>query len=173
MGRDSIHDKLSRVRPPRVHITYEVHTDGAIEKKELPFIMGVMGDFGGKQEVVTKLKDRTFVDVNPDNFDEVLAGMKPHLEFSVENKLSEDADAKPLSIKLDFVKLEGFEPEQVARQVPVLNELLKLRSDLSNLRGALQGNDEFDRLLLAAVSNTEKLEKLKGQLDEPEGGSNA
>ena len=105
MGRESIHDKLSRVRPPRVHITYDVHTDGAIEKKELPFIMGVMGrHFRGKQEVVTKLKDRSFVDVNPDNFDDVLAGMKPHLEFAVENKLSEDPDAKALSIKLDFAK---------------------------------------------------------------------
>ncbi|MFL6449166.1 MAG: type VI secretion system contractile sheath small subunit [Bryobacteraceae bacterium] len=171
MGRESIHDKLSRVRPPRVHITYDVHTGGAIEKKELPFIMGVMGDFGGKQEAVTKLKERQFVDINPDNFDDVLSGMKPHLEFAVENKLSEDPDAKPLAIKLDFAKLEDFEPEQVARKVPALNELLKLRSDLGNLRGVL--NDDFDQLLLIAISNTEKLEKLKGQLDEAGGGDNA
>jgi type VI secretion system protein ImpB len=149
-----------------VHITYQVHTGGATEKKELPFIIGVMGDFAGKQEALAKLKERKFVDVNPDNFDAVLAGMKPHLEFAVEDKLSEEADSKALAIKLDFTKLEDFEPEQVARRVPVLNDLLKLRTELGNLRGAVQGNDNLDALLMKAVKNAENMDR---QLDKPEG----
>ena len=94
MARQSTQHKLDRVRSPRVHITYDVEVGGAIELKELPFVMGVLGDFTGQPtEAMAKLKDRKFVEVNPDNFDSVLAGMKPHLAFSVDNKLSDDADA--------------------------------------------------------------------------------
>jgi type VI secretion system protein ImpB len=179
MGRESLQHKLDRVRSPRVHITYDVHTNGAIEKKELPFVMGVLGDFSGQpKDPLKKLKDRKFIEVNPDNFDSVLAGMKPRLDFKVEDKLSETPDAKPLSIELNFSQLEDFEPEQVARQVTPLRELLELRARLSDLRGTLQGNDALDELLLEAAQNTEKLEKLKGELgmkssEEPEGGPNA
>src|ERR1043165_10145912 len=91
MARESTHHKLDRVRSPRVHITYDVETGGAIELKELPFVVGVLGDFTGQPtEPLPKLKDRKFADVNPDNFDTVLEGMKPHLAFSVENKLSDE-----------------------------------------------------------------------------------
>src|SRR3954471_19568225 len=94
MARDSMQHKLDRVRPPRVQITYEVEVGGAIEVKELPFVMGVLGDFTGQpQEPLPKLKDRKFVEINPDNFDSVLGAMKPHLSFAVENKLSEDSNA--------------------------------------------------------------------------------
>ena len=96
---DSTQKKLERVRPPRVSIAYEVETGGAIEKKELPFLMGVLGDFTGQPtEPLPKLKERKFVEVTPDNFDDVLASMKPHLSFTVENKLSEDANAPKLAV---------------------------------------------------------------------------
>ena len=172
MARESTQHKLDRVRPPRVHVTYDVEIGDAIEIKELPFVMGVLGDFTGQAETpLPRLKDRKFVEVNPDNFDSVLAGMKPHLKFAVENKLSEDPDAGQLRVDLRFQALEDFEPENVARQVKPLKELLDLRTKLADLRGSLQGNDKLEEALLDAVHNTDKLEKLKSEVT-PEGGSN-
>ncbi len=173
MARQSTQHKLDRVRSPRVHITYDVEVGGAIELKELPFVMGVLGDFTGQPtEAMARLKDRKFVEVNPDNFDSVLAGMKPHLAFSVENKLSDDPNAGNLKVDLNFKSMDDFEPEQVARQVRPLRELLELRSRLSDLRGSLQGNDKLEELLQDAINNTEKLGKLKEEV-KPEGDSNA
>lgn len=166
---ESLQHKLDRVRSPRVHITYDVETGGAIEKKELPFVMGVFGDFTGMpEEPLPKVKDRKFVEVNPDNFDSVLAAMKPHVSFSVENKLSEDADAGQLKIDLRFRSMEDFEPAQVAKQVKPLKQLLDLRTKLSDLRGSLQGNDKLDELLQDTLRNSDKLNKLKAEMT-PEG----
>ena len=165
MGRESLQHKLDRVRSPRVHITYDVETGGAIELKELPFVVGVLGDFTGQPtEPLPKLKDRKFTEVNPDNFDSVLEGMKPHLSYSVENKLSDEPDAPNLKVDLNFKSMEDFEPENVARQVKPLKELLDLRQRLSDLRGSLQGNDKLEELLLDAVGNNDKLNKLKGEI---------
>ena len=173
MARQSTQHKLDRVRAPRVHITYDVEVGGAIELKELPFVMGVLGDFTGQPtEAMARLKDRKFVEVNPDNFDSVLAGMKPHLAYSVENKLSDDPNAGQLKVDLNFRSLQDFEPEQVARQVRPLRELLELRTKLSDLRGSLQGNDKLDELLQDAINNTDKMGKLKEEV-KPEGESNA
>ena len=174
MARQSAQHKLDRVRPPRVQITYDVEVGGAIEIKELPFVVGVLGDFtGNPAEPLPRLKDRKFVEVNPDNFDSVLEGMKPHLSFAVENKLSDEADAPNLKIDLKFKKLDDFEPGNVAKQVKPLKELIDLRTRLSDLRGSLQGNDKLEELLLEAVGNTEKLDKLKGEIGAKDGGSNA
>jgi type VI secretion system protein ImpB len=165
MARESVQKKLTRVRPPRVQISYDVHVGDAIEIKELPFVLGVMGDFGGQPTGdVKRLKDRRFVDVNPDNFDAVLEEMRPHLAFSVENKLSEDPSAGDLKVDLNFRSLEDFEPEQVARQIRPLRELLELRGKLSDLRGTLQTNEKLDQVLMDAVSNTEKLDKLRSEI---------
>src|SRR5205085_9621588 len=115
--KESVQQKISRVRPPRVHITYDVEVGGAIELKELPFVMGVMGDFTGQPtEPLARVKDRKFVDVNPDNFDAVLESMKPHLAYSVENKLSEDPEAPKLKVDLNFKSMDDFSPDAVARQ---------------------------------------------------------
>ena len=165
MARESTQHKLDRVRSPRVQITYDVEVGGAIEIKELPFVVGVLGDFTGQPEQpLPRLKDRKFVEVNPDNFDTVLEGMKPHLSFSVENKLSEDSDAANLKVDLHFKSMDDFEPENVARQVKPLKELLDLRTRLADLRGSLQGNDKLEELLLDAVNSTEKMDKLKGEI---------
>jgi type VI secretion system protein ImpB len=175
MGRESTQHKLDRVRPPRVHITYDVEIGGAIELKELPFVMGVLGDFTGKPEQpLPKLKDRKFVEITPDNFDSVLEGMKPHLSFNVKNKLSEDAEAPDLKIDLKFKSMDDFEPENVARNVKPLKELLDLRTRLADLQGSLQGNDKLEEALLDAVNNQDKLNKLKTEIGggTPEGGSN-
>jgi len=175
MARQSAQHKLDRVRPPRVQITYDVEVGGAIEIKELPFVVGVLGDLTGQpDQPLPRLKDRKFVEVNPDNFDAVLEGMKPHLSFAVENKLSEDADAPKLKVDLRFKSMEDFEPANVAKQVKPLKELLDLRTKLADLRGTLQGNDKLEELLLDVVGNSEKLDKLKGEVGNKggEGGGN-
>jgi type VI secretion system protein ImpB len=173
MARQSAQHKLDRVRPPRVQITYDVEIGGAIEIKELPFVVGVLGDFTGQPEQpLARLKDRKFVEVNPDNFDSVLEGMKPHLSFAVENKLSEDPNGPQLKVDLNFKKLEDFEPTNVAKQVKPLRELLELRTHLADLRGSLQGNDKLEELLLKAVSNAENLDKLKKEVGAKEVESN-
>ena len=165
MAKQSTQHKLDRVRSPRVQITYDVEVGDAIEVKELPFVMGVMGDFTGQPaEPLARLKDRKFVEINPDNFDSVLESMRPHLSFTVENKLSEEADAPKLGVDLHFKSLDDFEPDHVARQVKPLRELLELREKLSDLRGSLQGNDKLEELLRDAVSNTEKLSRLKTEM---------
>jgi type VI secretion system protein ImpB len=171
MAQESVQKKLERVRPPRVNISYEVETGGAIELKELPFVMGVLGDFTGQPvEPLAKLKDRKFVDVTPDNFDEVLASMKPHLTFTVENKLSEDPDAGKLGVDLHFESLDDFAPDQVARQVKPLREMLELRTKLADLRGTLQGNDKLEEILQATMSDEDKMKRLKAEMG-TEGGS--
>lgn len=165
MARESTQKKLERVRPPRVQISYDVEIGNAIELKEIPFVMGVLADLTGQpKEALPRLKDRRFVEITPDNFDAVLDSMKPHLSFSVENKLSEDSNAGQLKIDLNFKSMDDFEPENVAKQVKPLKELLDLRTKLSDLRGNLQTNEKLDELLLDAVSDTDKLNKLKGEM---------
>jgi type VI secretion system protein ImpB len=149
-----------------------VEVGDAIEIKELPFVMGVMGDFSGQPtEPQARLKDRKFVEVNPDNFDSVLANMKPHLAYSVENKLSEDPNAGNLKVNLDFKSMDDFSPESVARQVGPLRELLELRDRLRDLRGNMQGNDKLEELLREAVTDKDKLAKLRTEMGVKEGSN--
>jgi len=170
MARASTQHKLDRVRPPRVQITYDVEIGDAIEIKELPFVMGVLGDFTGKPvDPLPRLKDRKFVEVNPDNFDAVLESMRPHLAYSVENKLSEDSDAPKLKVDLNFKSMDDFSPENVARQVGPLRQLLELRDRLSDLRGSMQGNDKLEEMLREAVTDKDKLAKLKSEMETKEG----
>lgn len=173
MAQESLQHKLDRVRSPRVHITYDVEKGGAVELKELPFVMGVLGDFTGQPaEPLARLKDRKFIEVTPDNFDDVLARMKPHLAFKVENKLSEDADPGRIGVDLTFKNLDDFAPDQVAQQVKPLRELLELRSKLADLRGSLQGNDKLEEILQATLADATKRELLKAEVGST-GGSNA
>jgi type VI secretion system protein ImpB len=165
MARESSQHKLDRVRSPRVQITYDVEVGDAIELKELPFVMGVLGDLTGQPKTpLDALKERKFVEINPDNFDTVLKGMEPHLAYSVANKLSDGGDGAQIKVDLTFESLEDFEPANVARQVEPLRELLELRARLSDLRGSLQGNDKLDEMLLDAVSNTEMRDRLRKEV---------
>jgi type VI secretion system protein ImpB len=172
MAKEGTQKKLERVRPPRVNITYEVETGGAIEMKQLPFVMGVLGDFSGQPvEPLAKLKDRKFVDVTLDNFDDVLASMKPHLALKVQNKLSDDPNAGQLAVDLTFKSMDDFSPDNVARQVKPLNDLLELRTKLADLRGTLAANEKLDEILQATLSDAEKMKKLQAEVG-PEGGKN-
>jgi type VI secretion system protein ImpB len=162
---ESVNKKLERIRAPRVHIKYDVETGGAIEMKELPFVMGVLGDFTGMPaEPLAKLKERKFVEITPDNFDDVLKSMKPHLQFKVENVLSDEPDAGKIGVDLKFESMDDFSPERVAQQVGPLNKLLELRQNLADLRGSLQGNDKLDEILQETLSDQDKLGKLRTEL---------
>jgi type VI secretion system protein ImpB len=153
------------VRSPRVQITYDVVGVKTIKLKELPFVMGVLGDFSGQPEQpLPAMKDRKFVEINPDNFDKVLKGMAPHLSYSVDNKLSSDPGAGQVKVDLRFESMDDFSPENVAKQVKPLKELLDLRTRLSDLRGSLQGNDKLDDILVKVLSSTEERAKLETEL---------
>ncbi|MGL4407913.1 MAG: type VI secretion system contractile sheath small subunit [Zoogloea sp.] len=159
MGSESTQKKLSRVRPPRVQITYDVEVGGALEVKELPFVMGVMGDYSGhSREPLPKLKERQFVQIDRDNFDEVLKGMAPRLTLQVDNKLAEDDSS--LGMELNFQSMADFEPHQVALQVEPLRKLLEVRQRLADLRNKMSGNDKLEELLDEVVQDTEKLRQL-------------
>jgi type VI secretion system protein ImpB len=157
--KESLQHKLDRVRAPRVQITYDVEVGDAIEMKEIPFVMGVLADLSGKpDEPLPKLKDRKFVEIDRDNFNNVLEGMKPRLAFKVDNKLTDD-DTK-LAVELRFKSLDDFRPENVAQQITPLKKLIEARQKLSDLMGKLDGNDKLDELLQEVISSTDSLEKL-------------
>lgn len=168
---ESVHKKLERVRPPRVHISYDVEVGDAIEMRELPFVMGILADLTGQpEEEPPRLKDRKFVEVDPDNFDDVLKSMKPHVSLRVEDRLSEGPEAGKIGVDLRFQSLDDFSPERVAQQVEPLSKLLELRQQLADLRGSLQGNDKLEEILQATLGDEGKMNKLREELA-AEGGS--
>lgn len=167
----SIHDKLKRVRKPRVHITYEVETEGAQVEKELPFVVGVLGDFSGNPtEKLKPLKDRKFVQIDRDNFDEVMRRMTPGLNLKVENTLQ--GDGSQMGVQLKFESMTDFEPVNVAKQVEPLRKLLETRDKLRDLLSKVDRSDKLESVLEQVLSNTEQLKKLSAELgiDNPGSG---
>jgi type VI secretion system protein ImpB len=162
--KESVQKRLQKVRPPRVQLTYDVEKGDAIEQKEIPFVVGVMGDFSGQPEQpLAKVKDRKFVNVDLDNFDEVMAGMAPRAVYRVPNKLS-DAGGE-FAVELKFNSIDDFRPESVVQQVEPLRQLLEARSKLADLRNKLAGNEKLEDLLTDVLNNTEQLKQL-GQTQE-------
>ncbi|KHA80797.1 type VI secretion system contractile sheath small subunit [Janthinobacterium sp. BJB301] len=160
--KESVQKRLQKVRPPRVQMTYDVEIGDAIENKELPFVMGVVGDFGGNSEVEQKrLKDRKFIGIDRDNFDEVLKGVEPRAAFGVSNELSDDGGQ--LRVDLRFKSLNDFRPEAVVEQVAPLRRLLEARTKLADLRNKLAGNDKLEDILNDVLNSTEKLAQLEQQ----------
>jgi type VI secretion system protein ImpB len=167
---ESTQHKLDRIRPPRVQITYDVEIGDAIEMKELPFVGGILADLSGQPaEPLPKLKDRKFVEIDRDNFNEVMAACKPRLTFQVDNKLSDD-DGK-FNLELNFRNMEDFDPVNVLKQVEPLRKLYDARQRLSDLLTKLDGNDELDQLLQDVVASTESLQELKTLSGDEEGAS--
>jgi len=145
-----------------VHLTYDVQIGDAFQKKELPFVLGVLSDLSGKpdpDQPAVKLKDRSFVDIDRDNFNKVLAAMKPRLAFQVENKLQDDGSK--MNVELKFENLADFEPEQVVRKIEPLRKLLEARERLSSLVNKMDGNDRLEELLQEVINNTAQLERLR------------
>jgi type VI secretion system protein ImpB len=156
---ESLQHKLDRVRRPRVHLTYDVEMGGAIQEKELPFVLGVLSDLSGKpDEPLPRLKDRKFVEIDRDNFNKVLAGTKPRLAFQADNVLQDDGTK--VSVELRFGHINDFEPEQVARQIEPLRKLLEAREKLVNLLNKMDGNESLEQLLQDVIGNTDALKKL-------------
>jgi type VI secretion system protein ImpB len=161
--KQSTQHKLDRVRPPRVHITYDVEVGGAIELKELPFVVGVLGDFSGKPEQpLGRLRDRKFVEIDRDNFDQVLAGMKPRLAYRVDNKLT-DSNTQ-MAVELKFNALEDFEPDQLVQQVDPLRKMVEARKRLSDLLSKMDGNDRLEELLQDVIQNSSAQQQLSSAL---------
>ncbi len=159
---DSVQKRLQKVRPPRVQMTYDVEIGDSIENKELPFVMGVVGDFGGNSEVEQKrLKERKFVNVDRDNFDEVIKGVEPRAAFNVENTLA--GDDSRFAVDLKFRSMDDFRPEAVVEQVEPLRKLLEARTKLADLRNKLAGNDKLEDILNDVLNSTEKLAELGQQ----------
>ncbi len=156
---ESLQHTLDRVRSPRVHITYDVEVGDAIEMKEIPFVVGVLADLSGKpDEPLPKVKDRKFVEIDRDNFNQVLAGMKPRLAYKVDNTLT-DEDSK-IAVELRFKSMDDFHPERVAEQVTPVRKLVEARKRLSDLLSKLDGNDKLDELLQDVLASTDTIEKL-------------
>lgn len=165
---DSIHDKLSRVRKPRVHITYDVETEGAMVKKELPFVVGVMGDFSGNNSDSPKpLKDRRFIQIDRDNFDDVMRRMSPKLRLKVDNKLS--GDDSQMAVELAFNSMDDFQPAAVVSQVEPLRELMETRNKLRDLMTKVDRSEELEELLERVLNNSDDLQKLNADLGETQG----
>jgi len=159
----SIHDKLERVRKPRVHITYQVETEGAVVEKELPFVVGVLGDFSGNPtEPLKPLKDRKFVQIDRDNFNDVMARMTPGLNLKVENTLANDGSE--MAVQLKFKGIDDFEPGNVVRQVEPLKKLLETREKLRDILTKVDRSEDLETLLERVLQNTEELKKLQADL---------
>ncbi len=157
---ESVYEKKKRVRPPRVNITYEVELGGAQVVKELPFVVGVISDLSGQpKEAPEKLKDRKFVELDRDNFDDVLKSMKPRVALRVDNTLK--GDGSELSVELEFEKLSDFSPEAIVDQVDPLKKLLDVRGQLKDLQSRTEGNDRLEEMLDAVIDNEALREKMK------------
>lgn len=159
----SIHDKLKRVRKPRVHITYDVETEGALVKKELPFVIGVTGDFSGHNtEDLKPLKDRRFIQIDRDNYNDILKRMNPKLNINVESTLSDDNSEMQLS--LSFKSLDDFEPAAVVNQVEPLKKLMDTRNKLRDLMTKIDRSEDLENILEDVLNNTASLDKLASEL---------
>lgn len=165
----SVHDKLNRVRKPRVHISYEVETEGAMVQKELPFVVGVLGDFSGDPtEPLKPMKDRKFIQIDRDNFNDVMARMTPGLQFKVENTLADDGSE--LAVDLKFNRIEDFEPGAVVNQVDPLRKMLETRNQLRDLLSKVDRSEDLEALLERVLQSSEDLDKLKADLGLEAGG---
>jgi type VI secretion system protein ImpB len=165
--KESVQTRLGKVRPPRVHLTYDVQVGDAIEKKELPFVVGVLGDFSGKPDPdkpMAKIKDRKFVNIDVDNFGDVMSGVSPKTSYRVKNKLTPEGGE--FGVNLEFNSMEDFRPEAVVQKVEPLRKLLEARTRLSDLRNKLAGNEKLDDILSEILSNTEKLAQLSAETKE-------
>jgi type VI secretion system protein ImpB len=170
--KESIQQKLKRIRPPRVQITYDVEIGGAIEMKELPFVVGVLGDFSGQPvEPLARLKDRKLIEIDRDNFDQVLEAQAPRLALRVDNKLSDDGSK--MNVEMKFNNMMDFEPDQVVQQVEPLRKLVEARQKLRDILSKTDGNDKLEAMLTDLLKDPNAQKQLGKQLGLPGAPSNS
>jgi type VI secretion system protein ImpB len=156
MPKESLQKKVGRVRPPRVQITYDVQIGDAIEKRDLPFVVGVLADLSGMPEKpLPPIAKRKFALIDRDNVNDVMKKIGPRLAFKVPNRLSED-DTK-LNVELRFENMDDFQPAKIANQITPLRKLLDLRNSLANLRSSLIGNEKLENLLQEMIQDQDLL----------------
>ena len=161
--KESLQHRIERVRPPRVNITYDVEVGGAIELKELPFVIGVLGDYVGRpEEPLPALKNRKFIEIDPDNFNQVLAGMKPRLAYTVDNKLQNDGSK--MGVDITFKNIEDFDPDNVVQNVEPLRKLVEARQKLSDLLSKMDGNEKLESILNDVIGDADKQKQLSDSL---------
>ena len=167
---ESMQHKLDRVRKPRVHITYDVETEGAMEVRSLPFVVGVVGDFSGNPTQPLKpLAERKFINIDRDNFNDIMARMTPGVNLRVENTLK--GDGSEMAVPLTFNAIEDFEPAKVVQQVDPLRKLLETRNKLRDLMTKVDRSPELEKLLEDVMESTDKLQNLSQELGLPGPGS--
>jgi type VI secretion system protein ImpB len=165
--KERVQKRLQKVRPPRVQLTYDVEIGDAIAAKELPFVVGVLGDYAGQSRLPQgKVRDRKFVNIDMDNFDDVMEGLAPRAAYRVKNRLTPEGGE--MAVDIEFAKFEDFRPESVVQQVEPLRKLLEARSKLADLRNKLAGNEKLEDLLNDVLANTEQLNDLGGKSSEGE-----
>jgi type VI secretion system protein ImpB len=158
---NSLQKWIGRNRPPRVQITYDVEIGDAVEKRELPLVVGMLADLSGQPaEPLPKLKERRFVEIDRDNFDEIMGKIRPRLDLSVPDTAKGEGNLK---VELNFGKFEDFHPENLVNQVPRLAKLLEARQQLRDLLAKLDGNDELDSMLDRIIQSSEELKKVQSQ----------
>ncbi len=159
---ESVNDKLKRVRKPRVHITYEVETEGAVAQKELPFVMGVMGEFTGNASAPQKaLKDRKFVQIDRDNFNDVMSRLGPAMNAKVENTLTGEGE---IAVNLKFNSMDDFDPAKIVEQIEPLKKLLETRNKLKDLLTKADNSENLQDLLEQILQNEAEVKKLASDL---------
>ena len=162
---ESTQKKLTRIRPPRVQITYDVETGGAIEKKELPLIVGILADLAGKPDKPqVPIKARKFVEIDRDNFDKVMAAIEPRLAFQADDRLNGNGDN--LNVELRFRSINDLRPESIVSQVQPLAKLFEARQRLNDLLAKLDGNDDLDALLKDIAANTDSQKQIQAAVGE-------
>lgn len=159
MAKDSVHKKIEKDRKPRVHISYDVEVGGALENKQIPFVVGVMADLSGNSKARPELKHRKFVEIDRDHFEDVVKGVRPRLEYKVPNELKKDGTS--IGIELEFESMADFTPERIAERVKPIRDLVEARRKLNELALKVNANAELDGLLQKVVTNTDTLKGLK------------
>jgi type VI secretion system protein ImpB len=159
---DSGQKFIKRNRPPRVQIEYQ-DPHNADKLVELPFVMGVLSDLSGNASEVEKpaIADRKFLDIDMDNFDSRMKAIKPGVSFKVRNKLGDAKGDEKMSVKLNFEKMNDFNPAAVVRQVPALAKLLKAREQLANLQRYMDGKVAAEDQIKALLKDPELMRLLK------------
>lgn len=160
--QDSVQKKIAKVRAPRVHLTYDVEVGDSMETKEIPFVVGVLGEFSGDSKLEQpRFKDKKFVEVDLDTFDEVMSGLAPQASFRVRNDLSDKGGE--FAVDLAFNSIDDFRPEAVAEQIGPLKQLVQARDRLADLRNKISANEKLEDLLDDVLKNTEQVKKMAEQ----------
>ena len=163
---------IERNRAPRVQIAYDVEHYGSPTTIELPFVMGVMADLAGASETAEAAKtvgDRKFVDVDAGRFPKFMEALSPRVKARVKNTLPQaegQEREEEIALDLSFKSIGDFAPDRVAEQIPQLRELLRMRRQLEELLGFMDGRVDAEKRIAQLLNNEPLLAQLAGSIDD-------